>query len=620
MIIGTAGHVDHGKSALVRALTGQVVDRLADEQRRGITIELGFTSVELGGVACSVVDVPGHEDFVRTMVAGASGIDVALLVIAADDGIMPQTREHLLVLEQLHVPAGIAVLAKADLVDREWLDLVRADVDALLAGSTVAFGPVLPVSVRTGEGLDQLRAELVQRAIAIARGLPTPAPADLFRLPVDRAFVVDGAGTVVTGTAWSGSAIVGDEVEVLPIGRRARIRRVEVHGAERHGTIARQRTACALNGVSLDEVGRGSVLVHAEGLWRPSSRIDVLLSLAAGEAAIRPGERIWVHHATAAVLARVRMLAPLAAGAAASVRLRLEAPLVVRGGDRLVIRRYAPVRVIGGGIVLDPTPPAPPPPSAWPAELPGRARVLVERRRWGVEHDALAVLGGVPDGQGVEAIEGLLRVSGLVRCADRVLPASRLDALATQMRSAVDACHRDSPAAAGMPLELLRRVGGAPSAIAEAVLQGELAAGRLVRHHDQVSRPDFESRAVPTAQVERVEDILGHDGLRARAVAELSREVGFDALSALRQLERSGRAVRIARDLFVAAAALGEFRAALEACDQAGAITPAAVRDRTGLTRKHLIPLLEWADAAGLTTRDGDARRLRRPEGSPAGG
>lgn len=617
-----AGHVDHGKSALVRALTGQVVDRLADEQRRRITIELGFTSVELGGVACSMVDVPGHEDFVRTMVAGASGIDVALLVIAADDGIMPQTREHLLVLEQLHVPAGIAVLAKADLVDREWLSLVQADVEAMLAGSPVRFGPALPISVRTGEGLDQLRRELARRAVAHEGRMPSSAaaPADLFRLPVDRAFVVDGAGTVVTGTTWSGSAAVGDEVEVLPTGRRARIRRVEVHGTRRHATSARQRTACALNGVSLDDVGRGSVLVHPGGGWRPSNRIDVLLSLAPGEPPIRQGERIWVHHATAAVLARVRLSALLAAGSSATARLRLEAPLVVRGGDRLVIRRYAPVRVIGGGVVLDPTPPAPPPPSEWPAELPGRVRVLVERRRWGIELGALAVLGGVPGGQGVEAIESLLRASGLVQCADRVLPVSRLAALAAVMRSAVEARHRDSPAAPGLPLELLRRAGGAPSAIAEAVLQGELAAGRLVRQQDQVSRPGVEALGVPAAQVERVQEVLVRDGLRARAVADLSREVGFDALTALRQLERSGRAVRIARDLFVAAPALGAFRAALEACDQAGAITPAAVRDRTGLTRKHLIPLLEWADAAGLTMRDGDARRLRRPEGSSAGG
>jgi selenocysteine-specific elongation factor len=274
MIVGLAGHIDHGKSSLVAALTGRSMDRLAEERRRGITIDLNFAPLELGpGRVAGMVDVPGHEDFVRTMVAGASGIDVALLVVAADEGIMPQTVEHLTILEHLGVRAGIPVVTKADLVEAEWLELVLLDVAERLGGSAVGFGPPLAVSARTGQGLPELRERLAAQT-------PAARPsADLFRMPVDRAFSVAGIGTVVTGTAWSGQVAPGDMVAVLPEGITGRVRSVEMFGQSCTRSEPGARTAVGIAGLSRDAVRRGQVLVLAGDPWRPASALDVELAL-----------------------------------------------------------------------------------------------------------------------------------------------------------------------------------------------------------------------------------------------------------------------------------------------------------------------------------------------------
>jgi selenocysteine-specific elongation factor len=276
MIVGTAGHIDHGKSALVEALTGRAMDRLAEERRRGITIDLNFAPLELeSGTVAGVVDVPGHEDFVRTMVAGASGVDLALLVVAADEGIMPQTLEHLSVLEHLGVPHGIPLLTKSDLVEPDWLELVAAELGERLASSRVAFEPPLPVSARTGEGIDELRRRIGRRA----RSLVARAPGDLFRLPVDRTFSLAGVGTVVTGTAWSGRLRIGDQVALLPGGALARVRSIQVHGQAVERSEPGHRTAVGLAGIGREAAGRGTVLVHAADPWTPTTALDVELSL-----------------------------------------------------------------------------------------------------------------------------------------------------------------------------------------------------------------------------------------------------------------------------------------------------------------------------------------------------
>ncbi|MFL5403294.1 MAG: selenocysteine-specific translation elongation factor, partial [Gemmatimonadales bacterium] len=355
MIIGTAGHIDHGKSALVTALTGVKMDRLAEERRRQITIELNFAPLDLGrGRIAGVVDVPGHEDFVRTMVAGASGIDLALLVIAADEGIMPQTEEHLAILEQLAVPAGIPVITKADLVDPEWLELVSLEISERVGRSAVAFEAPVPVSAKTGAGIATLREHLAARASTIA----ARPPGDAFRMPVDRVFSLPGVGTVVTGTAWSGRLVVGDPVHFLPTGLQGRVRSIESYGRTVERSEPGARTAVGVSAVDRASLERGAVLVTDELPWTATTAIDVEILLQ--PEAPRPltsRTRVRLLIGTAEVMARVLPRSPIPPGGIGVARLSLESPLVVRAQDRFVIRSYSPVTTIGGGRVLDPLPP-----------------------------------------------------------------------------------------------------------------------------------------------------------------------------------------------------------------------------------------------------------------------
>ena len=353
-VVGTAGHIDHGKTALVKALTGVDCDRWEEEQRRGITIDLGFAPLLLGDdVEASVVDVPGHEGFVRNMLAGATGIDVVLLVIAADEGIMPQTEEHLAIVELLGVTRGVPVLTKCDLAEPEWLEMVRAEVTARLRSSPVRWEPVIAASALVGTGVDELRAAL-RRAAA---GTPERPDRDWFRLPIDRVFALPGAGTVVTGSTWSGTVSVGETVTLLPLGRPARVRSIQVHGAPATVAGPGRRTALALVGADRTELARGDVAVTGTG-WSATTAIDATVELLPGAGRpVAPRTRVRVHLGTAEVLARAARGGPIAPGARGLVRFLLETPLVARGGDRFIIRSYSPVTTIGGGIVLDPTPP-----------------------------------------------------------------------------------------------------------------------------------------------------------------------------------------------------------------------------------------------------------------------
>src|SRR2546426_739652 len=374
-VIGTAGHIDHGKTALVKALTGVDTDRWEEEKRRGITIDLGFAPLPLGdAIQASVVDVPGHEGFVRNMLAGATGIDVALLVIAADEGIMPQTEEHLAIVELLGVRRGIPVITKRDLVDGEWLELVRSEVSTPLGARRVRWDDALATSVVTGGGPPELRGGLRRGA-----RVPGARPADdLFRLPIDRVFAVAGAGTVVTGSTWSGSVAVGDAVRLLPLGREARVRSIEVHGQTAERAAPGRRTALALVGVDKSELARGHVAVTGSR-WHATGLLDVaaeLLPTARKPVASRT--RLRVHLGTAEVLARAVQTPAIAPGERGVARLVLETPVVARGGDRFVLRSFSPVTTIGGGIVLDPF--APP-------------RIRLRRRRVAAEQGPAARLG-----------------------------------------------------------------------------------------------------------------------------------------------------------------------------------------------------------------------------------
>ncbi len=339
LTLGTAGHIDHGKTVLVRALTGVDTDRLPEERERGISIELGYAPLDLpSGRRLSVVDVPGHERFVRTMVAGATGIDLYLMVVAADDGVMPQTREHAAVLAALGVGAGVVAITKADLADPA---RARDEAAELLPGAEI-----VPVAAPSGEGLEELRAALDR----VAAGLPARGGGGALRLHVDRSFTIRGAGTVVTGTLWEGAAARGDEVRILPSGLSARVRSVQVHDEPRERAEAGQRVALNLAGVGRDEVARGDVVVAADGP-RASFRVDVALSWVTPDARPDAGTRVAVHHGTRETPARLAELG------GRYFQLRLEQPLVPARGDRLVIRSLAPPDTLGGGVVLDPDPP-----------------------------------------------------------------------------------------------------------------------------------------------------------------------------------------------------------------------------------------------------------------------
>ena len=620
-VIGTAGHIDHGKTALVKALTGVDTDRWEEEKRRGITIDLGFAPLPLGDdVQASVVDVPGHEGFVRNMLAGATGIDVALLVIAADEGIMPQTEEHLAIVELLGVRRGIPVITKRDLVESEWLDLVQSEVAARLAASRVRWEPAVSVSALTGEGLDDLRSAMGR----VAADLVERPADDLFRLPIDRVFAVAGAGTVVTGSTWSGSVAVGDSVSLLPLGREVRVRSIEVHGEAAARAVPGRRTALALVGVDKSELARGAVAVTGAG-WRATSMLDAAVELLPGaHKPLASRTRVRVHLGTAEILARVVQTRTIGPGETGPARLVLETPLVARGGDRFVLRSFSPVTTIGGGVVLDPFPPQ---------------RTRLRRRRIatdqtpaqrldalaaeaalaGVGTDTLAVRLGVRPRRVTTVIAGA--GEGLLVLGETVVASAAVAAEAARLVEVLRRHHREHPLDPGMSLQALRAAVGAagsppPGGVIDAVL-AHGARGRKLEIVESVARlpgwrPAFDARA--SGARDQVARRVAEAKWQVPTVAELERELPNAPVRAvLAHLAREGVVEQMDQERYAAAPALAEFRAVLEATlTELGSATPAELRDRLGLTRKYLIPLLEWADRRGVTRRAGDARVLGR--------
>ena len=463
VVVGTAGHIDHGKTALVKALTGVDTDRLEEEKRRGITIDLGFAPLALGEISASVVDVPGHEGFIRNMVAGATGVDLALLVVAADEGVMPQTTEHLAILRFLGVARGVVALTKCDLgEDPAWRALVAEEIGAKVAAAFGRPWPIVEVSALAGTGLEELRRALAREAGSLA----VRAVDDRFRLPVDRAFSLAGAGTIVTGTLWSGTAAEGDRLLVLPAGAEARVRSIEVHGRSAARAEPGRRVALALVGVSREQVERGAVVVSGEG-WAASRAMDVSLTMLPDAAPrLRPRVRVRVHHGTAEVLARV-VLSLDADPRATRVpaRLLLEEPLVARAGDRFVLRSYSPLTTIGGGVVVDPgnwnegehsrrrrATPIPEP----PATDAGLVALLVRRRgiQW-MARPMLEVAAGMDRARLAAAVAAALE-AGLVEAGGTLVAVEEVDALAGRLGEALDRFHADHPLEPGMPIQSWR--------------------------------------------------------------------------------------------------------------------------------------------------------------------
>lgn len=609
MILGTAGHVDHGKTALVRALTGVDTDRLPDEKRRGITIDLGFAPLALEGAPpVSIVDVPGHEDFIRNMLAGATGIDLALLVVAADEGVMPQTREHLLILTLLGVSSGVIALTKADLVDDEWLSLVRDDVSELVKGTPLADAPLVATSSETGQGIDALRAAIAERV----RSRPGRDDRDLFRMPVDRVFSVRGTGTVVTGTVWSGAVARDAAVRILPGNLTARVRGLQSHGHAVDGAEPGTRVAVALSGVDVGQIARGAMLV-TDAAWRETRRwiADVALDPAA-DVVLGPRTAVRLHLGTADLGARI--VAPggvLTPGARTIARVVLDEPAVSRAGDRFVLRTPSPVRTIGGGVVIDPAPPHRrqrlTPSAQSPADR--LEQMVLASGLIGIPVADVPVRLGVPP----HAVPPIIDSAGVMQLGDRLAAASALDAGVEEALRIVSEHHEREPLEPGFPVQELRgRLGGAGELV-QAALDRSVGAGRLTIHGALATRAGW----MPTLSAgqreagDRILATLRSAGREPPSVPELAEKISAHVFSILRFLERQELVVQVSSDRFYDADVVrGMVTALREGMREDRPYAPQEIRDLIGVSRKFLIPFLEYCDRTGVTERRADGRVL----------
>lgn len=633
VVLGTAGHVDHGKSSLVLALTGIDPDRLAEEKARSLTIDLGFARLTLpGGRAASLVDVPGHERFIKNMLAGVGGIDAALLVIAADEGPMPQTREHLAILTLLGIEHAVVALTKRDLVDQDWLDLVQSEVEDLLDGTPLARVPIIPVSARTGAGLEDLRAALAH----LAGEIPPRPGGDRPRLPVDRAFSVAGFGTVVTGTLSGGGLRPGQELRLYPGERPVRVRGLQIHNQPVDHAPPGSRVAVNLTGVTVDQVRRGDVLAPP-GLLTPSLRLDARLRLLPeGDWPLAQNSLIDLFTGAAETPARVTLLDKdrLDPGEEAWVQLRLQHPVAVLWGDRYVIRRPSPSQTIGGGTVVDPNPPRHK--RHQPAVLQtlatlatgGPPEVLlaaIAASPLPLPLDSAANLRGLSPGQVTAALAELratnrvTQVSG-ERESDRatgyVMTTEQRDlALATALAE-LRAYHERYPLRRGLPVQTLRGQLGLPPPVADAAIASFAAAGHAALQRDTVRLPGFSIRFSPEQQA-----LVDH--YLARLVAEpytppTPTAAGLNPELAA-ALEHLGQVVRIGPDLMFAPEVLDHLvRTILEMIDTAGPVSLGQVRDQFQTTRRYAQAILEYLDRQRLTRRIGDERIRFTPPSATA--
>ena len=620
MIIGTAGHIDHGKTALVHALTGVDTDRLPEEKRRGITIDLGFAPLSVDGVGTvGVVDVPGHEDFVRSMLVGATGIDLGLLVVAADEGVMPQTREHLLILELLKIPRIVVALTKSDLVDAEWLSLVRAEVESLFDASTGPIPPVVSCSSRTGAGIGELRA-----ALSKALGSAAPRVADdLFRLPVDRAFSIRGTGTVVTGTVWSGELRADATVRVLPSGKTARARRIEQHGASADRARAGGRAAIALAGLDVGDVPRGSVLVTDES-WQATSMFEALVGVASDLAGrLSPRTELRVHAGASEVGARI-----VFAGAGADMesptfaRITTDAPIVLRGGDRFVIRLPAPLRTIGGGVVLDPYAHRRPLPIPRPALLEPLSVEPASRLRFLLDVESVRGISirDIPVRVGCAPADAdkLIEVANACVGAHNLFSTEAVEQVMATVQRIVAEYEIKSPLSPGVPNRTLREGLRVDEELADIAIRDMEQAGAIEAYGPLIRRKGW----VPSPSLSDIEvsNSLAHDicagDREPPSVGELVARYGSSVPALLHYLERQGRVVQVETDRYYDRDAVDGLLAKLRAELVPGRVyVPAQLRDVLGFSRKYLIPFLEFCDRIGVTERREEGRTLRQTSG-----
>ena len=631
VIVGTAGHIDHGKSALVLALTGTDPDRWEEEKRRGITIDLGFAHLDLGGdVRVGLIDVPGHERFVRNMLAGVGGIDLVLLIVAADESIKPQTREHFDICKLLGIRKGIIMLTKADLVDQDVLDLVRLEVLDLVAGSFLEGAPILAVSARTGQGLEELKNEIRRLSLELP-----PRPVDLpFRLPIDRSFVIKGFGAVVTGTLISGAVEKEAEVEIFPLGRSVRVRGIEVYNAPTGRATAGQRTALNLAGIEAKQIQRGMVLA-APGFFQPTTRLDCTLELLPRTRPLKNYVLVHFHCGTAEMLARVALLEghELEPGSTAFVQLRLAEPGLFVPGDRFIVRQFSPVTTIGGGAVLDNHPSQHARGDTATLEFlrvlgrgepEVRLELLIEQMGEASLARLTARTGWKPADvlRLAKSLESKQRISLLGQPPQGVVHGKWFGQLANRAVEQLEKFHAANPLVAGLQKEDLAarlkpggKEGPLPSpALINALLQFLVAQGKVDVQGETVRLGGRQIQLSPEEMAARDAILTAFEkaGLAVPSGREVLASLRIDRARAeklLRILLKESALQKVTEDLIFHPAALRKLREILARRKaQNPSLSVADFKELTGLTRKYAIPLLEYLDRERVTRRQGDDR------------
>ena len=625
VIVGTAGHIDHGKTALVKALTGIDADRLEEEKRRGITIDIGFAHLELNApsgekLRLGFVDVPGHERFVRNMLAGIGGIDVVLLIIAADEGIKPQTREHFDICRLLSVRHGITVLTKSDAVDADTLEVVRLEVEDFLRGSFLDAGqsPVIAVSSLTAAGLEELKAALV----AVASQVATKDAAAFARLPIDRVFTMKGFGTVITGTLVSGAIRKEEELEVFPAGRRVRVRGVQVHGASADKALAGQRTALNLAGASTEELSRGMMLAPPD-TFRPTSRVDALVSLLPTAKPLKDGARVHFHVYTMETIAEVRLYGTkqIKPGEEQYAQLRLADPTLLLPGDRFILRQFSPVVTIAGGAVADALPLAKAKDAAdflhglKDASPTAILQARIARRgRQGISLAQATAETGWRHDLILRELNDSLKNGSVRRIEDTLVAGPVFQQLAAEVSSAVTAFHEANPLVPGIAKEALREKVRISAEVLAAILEASIQNKRLAVAGELVHAPgrgvtmkDDEAESKRT-----IEQAFSSAGLKVPALYEVIAGLKIDKTRAQKivtLLLRDKVLIKLSDELVFHQSALLDLRRKIVALK---ASTPkidvGRFKDLTGVSRKYAIPLLEYLDRERVTKRVGDER------------
>ncbi|MDO5334660.1 MAG: selenocysteine-specific translation elongation factor [Coriobacteriia bacterium] len=631
LMLGTAGHIDHGKSSLVRALTGYDPDRLAEEKKRGITIELGFARLSLpGGRTMGVVDVPGHEKFVRQMVSGATGIDLALLVIAADDGWMPQTTEHVTVLELLGITSCVVALTKTDLVDVEWMEFIHEDIQGRLAATGFANSPIIEVSSRTGAGLDMLKQEIAR----VANNAQRTKESLSVRMPIDRAFTIKGSGTVVTGTLWSGTVATDDVLTLLPSELACRIRGIQIHGKQTKQAQAGNRVALNL-AIDLDQVRPGDFLASPNTL-EPTDRFDARYSYVDAFKSGKPflsGTRVHVAHGTREVLGRVLLANGkefLMPGESALAQIRLEEPLPVSLQDHFIVRSYSPVHVIGGGTVLTSHP-------RRRTTLNEHEETLLRSLEAGKIDEALLAqleltnepltpsqlsrLSGIELPMVQASLDSLTKARklSLVGAEGRhYLIPSRIMKFTSQVERELIAFHAANPESTGMSKEAVRhRV--CPTMKTESfsiLLEEAERSGKIVQSQGEISHIEAGAgaKALEREAAAKLLNMLVEDGPMPRPYSVLLGDSGLStslANKAIRKLDEEEKIVRLDSETIYAASVIKRHKETIsDFINKQGPATTAQLKELMNTSRKYAIPLLEYFDKIGFTEREEDTRKL----------